>query len=78
MNTKTFNEGFFSFLAKTPTPYHAVSILENELTRNNSLNLMKVHCGSWNGESDTSASETAHLSHLLLAAIQIFLKVLEL
>ncbi len=34
MNTETFNEGFFSFLAQTPTPYHAVSNLENELTRN--------------------------------------------
>ena len=34
MNTKTFNEGLFSFLAKTPTPYHAVSMLENELIRN--------------------------------------------
>ena len=34
MNSKTLNKDFFSFLAKTPTPFHAVSILQSELSLN--------------------------------------------
>lgn len=34
MDAKTFNKDFFSFLSRTPTPFHAVSILQSELSLN--------------------------------------------
>lgn len=34
MNTRTFNDAFFSFLDRAPTPYHSVTVLEEELVNN--------------------------------------------
>ncbi len=33
MDTRTFNEDLFSFISRTPTPYHAVATLAEELSR---------------------------------------------
>jgi len=33
MDTRAFNEDFFSFIGNSPTPYHATSMLEKELLR---------------------------------------------
>lgn len=33
MDTRTFNEDFFSFINNSPTPFHAASVLEKELLR---------------------------------------------
>ena len=39
MNTKLFNEELFSFLKSVPTPYHAVSALEDELIHHQFIKL---------------------------------------